>query len=171
MSVWQTKQMSPQLLQGFHNYRFVWDLSSVEFAIDGNWSSQITANVPQAPGVLSLSLWSDGNQNYSSGPPMSTATLTVSHSWVFYNATGVSMPCKETNVPCTGSQIVGMSYIQHLTHFSFPARHHICLTNANLSSVDIRLFASALAQCNSCTQAGDGNSFCFALLVMALSWL
>jgi len=88
----------------------VWNASSIEFAVDGNFSSQITTNIPQDPGVLSFSHWSDGNPQYSGGPPTSKATLTVSRSWVFYNATRASLPCKKTNAPCTGSQVVGASY-------------------------------------------------------------
>jgi len=102
----QQVQPSFDLAAGFHNYSFVWNSSSIEFGIDNNWSSQIVTNVPQAPGALSISLWSDGNPNYSGGPPTSTATLTVSRLWVFYNATGASLPCKETNAPCSGSQVV-----------------------------------------------------------------
>lgn len=105
-TTFQQARPSFDLSAGFHNYSFVWDASTVNYAIDGNWSSQITVNVPQAPGVLSLSLWSDGNQNYSGGPPASTATVTVSRSWVFYNATGASLPCQQTNTPCSGSQVV-----------------------------------------------------------------
>jgi len=65
------------LSTSFHNYSFVWNTSAVSFAIDGNWSAVVATNVPSSPGVLSFVHWSDGNPNYSGGPPASPATLTI----------------------------------------------------------------------------------------------
>jgi hypothetical protein len=79
-------------VQSFHNYSFVWNSTAVIFGVDGNYSATITTNVPQLPGVLSLAHWSDGNQNYSGGPPLSPATMIVSRAWVWYNSSTPSPP-------------------------------------------------------------------------------
>jgi hypothetical protein len=142
----------------------VWNASSIEFAVDGNFNSQITTNVPQAPGVLSLSHWSDGNPQYSGGPPTSKATLTVSRSWAFYNATRASLPCKTTNAPCTGSQVVGTSY-RLSNSIGFPARPCFCLTRADLASINV--FAFILAESHSHSHASHGNHFSFAFSMMS----
>jgi len=97
------------LSTSFHNYSFVWNASAVRFGIDGNWSAVLTSNVPPSPGVLSFTHWSDGNPNYSGGPPVAPATLTIKKAYVFYNATGGSLPCVTATVACSNGPLMTAS--------------------------------------------------------------
>ena len=87
-------------LEDYHIYSVVWYPSSIRFAVDSNYSAVITHNVPQRPGVLALSHWSDGNPYYSGGPPSSPAVLHISRAWVLYNISNMTLACQATNMPC-----------------------------------------------------------------------
>ena len=91
-------------------YSFAWDPTRVAYAIDGNWNdaNTITTNVPQNPGMLSLSHWSDGNPNFSGGPPTSPTAITVSSMTAYYNATGATLACKHIH-----QTLVGVPVGQH----------------------------------------------------------
>jgi hypothetical protein len=112
-----------------------------------------------------MSLWSDGNPNFSGGPPTSTATLTVHRSWVFYNATGASLPCKKNKAPCKGDQVIGTSYVRLRNYFYFPALH-IYLTLAKFWS-ELGLVAFVLAQDHSSNRTRDDDDFLFAVFLNA----
>jgi hypothetical protein len=91
----------PSFAQGFHDWSFVWLPEIVHFGLDANYSANITTNVPQAPGRLALSHWSDGNSKYSLGPPTQTSNVTVSLLWAVYNDTNATLPvCKKASSAC-----------------------------------------------------------------------
>ncbi|PWN17926.1 hypothetical protein BCV69DRAFT_232752, partial [Microstroma glucosiphilum] len=73
--------------QTVHNWGFSWRPASVTYGLDNTYSTKLTTNVPQTPGLVAFSSWSDGNPNYSQGPPKSNATFTVEQLWVVHNAT------------------------------------------------------------------------------------
>lgn len=52
-----------------------------------------------------MSHWSDGDPNYSGGPPNVDSVLTVNRVWTFYNATGATLPCVNSKAPCTVGEI------------------------------------------------------------------
>jgi len=101
------KQVHPQtdLSLGPHNYTFIWNPTRVDFSVDGQFNDSITTNVPQLPGTLSLSHWSDGNPGYSGGPPTQNATLTITKVFAYYNAS-TPVPCPAS---CTTSSSTGTS--------------------------------------------------------------
>jgi beta-glucanase (GH16 family) len=88
--------------QDFHDWSFVWLPEIVHFGLDANYSRSLTTNVPQAPGRLALSHWSDGNPKYSLGPPSQNSVVTVSSIWTVYNDTNATvLVCKKASSPCT----------------------------------------------------------------------
>ncbi|KAL9932808.1 hypothetical protein V8E36_008507 [Tilletia maclaganii] len=84
----------------FHTWSFQWNPTYVSYGLDGVYDNVINVNVPQAPGVVSFSHWSDGNPNYSGGPPTEATILTFRRTWAFWNDTRASMPCKVASSPC-----------------------------------------------------------------------
>ncbi|KIW02351.1 uncharacterized protein PV09_06173 [Verruconis gallopava] len=88
--------------KNFHTWSFVWLPGIVHYGLDGEYSRVITTNVPQDPGSVSISHWSDGNPNYSMGPPTSDSTDVISLFWAVYNDTSSAAPaCKATKTSCT----------------------------------------------------------------------
>jgi beta-glucanase (GH16 family) len=88
--------------QDFHEWSFVWLPDIVHFGLDANYSKFLTTNVPQAPGRLALSHWSDGNPKYSLGPPTQSSTVTISTLRAVYNDTNArALTCKTATSPCT----------------------------------------------------------------------
>jgi hypothetical protein len=86
----------------FHDWSFVWLPDIVHFGLDASYRRSLTTNVPQAPGRLALSHWSDGNPNYSLGPPTQNSTVTVSFLWAVYNDTNADpLTCKTASSACT----------------------------------------------------------------------
>ncbi|KAE8226680.1 hypothetical protein CF319_g754 [Tilletia indica] len=84
----------------FHTWGFHWTTDRVEFGLDGDYAQVISTNVPQLPGTLSFSHWSDGNPNYSGGPPVQDTMLNFRRTWAFWNDTSVTMACKRSTAPC-----------------------------------------------------------------------
>ncbi|KAH7146715.1 concanavalin A-like lectin/glucanase domain-containing protein [Dactylonectria estremocensis] len=88
--------------EDFHEWSFVWLPDIVHFGLDANYTKSITTNVPQAPGRLALNQWSDGNSNYSLGPPTKDSTVAVSFLWAVYNDTNANaLTCKKATEACT----------------------------------------------------------------------
>ena len=86
----------------FHDWSFVWLPNITYFGLDKNYSISLTHHIPQVPGRLDLSHWSDGNPRYSLGPPTKNSTMTVSLLWATYNDANATQPaCKLTSTPCT----------------------------------------------------------------------
>jgi hypothetical protein len=88
--------------QDFHDWSFVWLPDIVYFGLDAKYSRFLTTNVPQAPGHLALSHWSDGNPDYSQGPPTQSTTVTIQSLWAIYNDTNAgAFTCKMATSACT----------------------------------------------------------------------
>lgn len=86
----------------FHDWSWVWTPDIVHFGLDAKYSTNITTNVPQAPGRLAMNHWSDGNPNYSLGPPTKDATAALSLIWAVYNDTDANpLSCKKATSACT----------------------------------------------------------------------
>ncbi|KAI9287740.1 concanavalin A-like lectin/glucanase domain-containing protein [Umbelopsis sp. AD052] len=91
----------------FHEYRFDWFPSAINYYLDGQLVETITTNVPSAPGRVSFNHWTDGNINYSKGPPTESAFLEISNVTVFYNSSSESsMGCSKMSAGCNVSDIV-----------------------------------------------------------------
>jgi beta-glucanase (GH16 family) len=87
--------------QEFHEWSFTWLPEVVHYGLDANYSKKITRNVPQAPGTIVLSHWSNGNPRYSEGPPVVNSTNFVSYIQAVYNdANATALACKHTKSPC-----------------------------------------------------------------------
>jgi hypothetical protein len=71
----------------FSDWQFVWKKDAVYYGHDGNYSTKITTNVPQAAGRIFLNHWSDGNPKFSGGPPKRNSTVTVRFLQAVYNDT------------------------------------------------------------------------------------
>ncbi|KAH7053202.1 glycoside hydrolase family 16 protein [Macrophomina phaseolina] len=72
--------------EGFHEYRFDWLPDRVSFYADGVWLSDLNTTVPNSPGVLVINHWSNGNPNWSAGPPVEDAVLTISYVKAYFNS-------------------------------------------------------------------------------------
>ncbi|PWW79638.1 Glycoside Hydrolase Family 16 protein, partial [Tuber magnatum] len=80
--------------QEFHEYRFDWQPDRVSFYVDSKWMADITDNryIPQSPGKIILSHWSNGNPLWSGGPPEVDAKMTVSYVKGYFNS---SLPSRQ----------------------------------------------------------------------------
>ncbi|KAL9932810.1 hypothetical protein V8E36_008509 [Tilletia maclaganii] len=90
--------------EDFHTWSFKWNASQLYFGLDGDYGDNvISTNVPQLPGVLSFSHWSDGNPYYSGGPPTQQVQLTFRRSWAYWNNASLPaslLPCQKSSAPC-----------------------------------------------------------------------
>nr|OQO21013.1 hypothetical protein B0A51_12877 [Rachicladosporium sp. CCFEE 5018] len=87
-STYQKYNAGLALSDEYHEYRYDWLPDRVNFYLDGVKISTYTENVPDAPGHLLLSHWSNGNVGWSMGPPAEDAVLTVSYVKAYFNVTG-----------------------------------------------------------------------------------
>lgn len=71
----------------FHEYRFDWTPTQVDFYADGNWLKTLYYTYPLAPGHLSFNHWSNGNMYWSQGPPAQDAVLVVQYVKAYFNTT------------------------------------------------------------------------------------
>lgn len=89
-----------ELAQDYHEYRFDWLPDRVEYYLDGLLTFTLTEEVPNSPGHLMLSHWSNGNAGWSMGPPEEDAVLTVSYVKAYYNTTRSSAKkCNSVTAP------------------------------------------------------------------------
>ncbi|KAL0082233.1 concanavalin A-like lectin/glucanase domain-containing protein [Phycomyces blakesleeanus] len=104
----------------FHEYRFDWTPSNVKFYIDGVKLYTMTTNIPDAPGRVILNHWSDGNPNFSEGPPAQKAILEVANMTVFFNTsdTKESLSCKNAKTACSirGNTLLNFFLTIKITH-------------------------------------------------------
>ncbi|KAI8391293.1 concanavalin A-like lectin/glucanase domain-containing protein [Radiomyces spectabilis] len=68
----------------FHEYRIDWLPNLAVFYIDGQEIRRMNTNVPNTIGRLMFSHWTDGNANFSKGPPKETAVLEVANVSVLF---------------------------------------------------------------------------------------
>ncbi|KAI7908201.1 concanavalin A-like lectin/glucanase domain-containing protein [Cokeromyces recurvatus] len=88
--------------EDYHEYRFDWLPGSVQFYIDDLLVREMTTHIPNTPGRIILNHWTDGNPNFSGGPPTENADLKVSHLNLFFNSseTNFPLPCQHSKTPC-----------------------------------------------------------------------
>lgn len=71
----------------FHEYRFDFMPGKVNFLVDSKKVSTIESDkVPTVGGHLILQHWSNGNPNWSGGPPEKDAIMTVSYVKAYFNS-------------------------------------------------------------------------------------
>jgi len=71
----------------FHEYRIDYLPNRVLFYADGRIVGHMNGSaVPSGPGHLILQHWSNGNPQWSGGPPARDAVLTVRHAMAFFNS-------------------------------------------------------------------------------------
>jgi hypothetical protein len=75
---------------------------SIKFYIDGNLTREMNANVPNSPGRVILNHWTDGNSNFSGGPPDQPSDLFISNLNLFFNSSESNSPppCQKSKTPC-----------------------------------------------------------------------
>jgi beta-glucanase (GH16 family) len=71
---------------GFHEYRFDWTPTRVSFYVDGAWQHDMVDFLPTNPGHIVLNHWSNGDQNWSAGPPQQDAVMTISYVKAYFNS-------------------------------------------------------------------------------------
>ena len=71
---------------GFHEYRFDWSPTAVKFYADGVLLNTMTKSIPNSPGHLTLSHWSNGDPAWSAGPPETDAIITVEYIKGYFNS-------------------------------------------------------------------------------------
>jgi len=75
---------------GYHEYRFDWLPGVVTFFADGQEMWTVTENVPDGPGRVILNHWSNGDENWSGGPPAADAVMVVSYVKAYFNSSNVT---------------------------------------------------------------------------------
>lgn len=87
--------------QNFQEWSFIWLPDTVYYGLNGDYSKRLSTNVPQAPGHIALSHWSNGDPRYSTGPPAENSTHTISYLQAVYNdANATALPCKRSTSAC-----------------------------------------------------------------------
>jgi hypothetical protein len=76
-----------EFAQEFHEYRFDWMPDRIQFYVDGILARTTTENIPDSPGHLMLSHWSNGNPGWSGGPPTEDAVMEVGYVKAYFNTT------------------------------------------------------------------------------------
>lgn len=74
----------------FHEYRFDWSPNSVSFYADGVLLDTMKEAIPTSAGHITLSHWSNGSPDWSGGPPISDAILTVEYVKAYFNSSDPS---------------------------------------------------------------------------------
>ena len=89
----------------FHEYRYDWTPTAVSFYADGVLLDTMTdpADVPNSPGSIHLSHWSNGDRTWSGGPPASDAVMTVSYFKAYFNTSTSGSAAPARSGPCDGS--------------------------------------------------------------------
>ncbi|KAH8555900.1 concanavalin A-like lectin/glucanase domain-containing protein [Umbelopsis sp. PMI_123] len=101
----------------FHEYRFDWFPGVVNYYMDGALIETITTNVPSSPGRIVFNHWTDGNINYSQGPPEESATLEIANVTMFFNSShGTQLSCRKMTAGCNVSG--KLSYLSNKSKYS-----------------------------------------------------
>ena len=69
----------------YHEYRFDWLPDHVSFYADSVWLVDMNISIPNTAGGLYLNHWSNGDLNWTSGPPTTDAVMTVSYVKAYFN--------------------------------------------------------------------------------------
>ena len=102
----QVHQLPFDPSDGFHEYRFDWFPTHVDFYADGVLLKTMTGDgVPSSAGHMTLSQWSNGDPKWSGGPPATDAIMTVEYVKAYFNSSDKSRQsdfagrCKDINAP------------------------------------------------------------------------
>ncbi|GAA6018681.1 hypothetical protein JCM10207_009009 [Rhodosporidiobolus poonsookiae] len=57
----------------FHEYTLTWTANSAKFYVDGELKTTLTDNIPQIGAQFMYNIWSNGDPNWSAGPPTEDA--------------------------------------------------------------------------------------------------
>ncbi|KAJ3788302.1 concanavalin A-like lectin/glucanase domain-containing protein [Lentinula aff. detonsa] len=74
----------------FGEHRFDWLETATEYYYNSNLTATITKNVPTSPSEIVLNVWSNGDPEFSQGPPTSNATATVEYIKLYFNSTSLT---------------------------------------------------------------------------------
>lgn len=85
-STHETSHAPAGAFSGVHNYRIDWNSSSSTFYVDGEFQFQLTENVPTATdGHWLWNNWSNGDKEWSAGPPATDAVFKIQKIVMEYN--------------------------------------------------------------------------------------
>lgn len=70
-----------------HEYRVDWLPGKVDFFTDGKLTQTFTTNVPKDPGNWIWNIWTNGDPQFSVGPPKEDAVFKISQIIMYYNTT------------------------------------------------------------------------------------
>ncbi|KAL8717095.1 MAG: hypothetical protein Q9225_005630 [Loekoesia sp. 1 TL-2023] len=70
---------------GYHEYRFDYSPGKVSFYTDGQHVKDLVEGVPETPGRIMLNHWSNGDPNWSKGPPAKDVYMTVAYVKAYFN--------------------------------------------------------------------------------------
>ncbi|KAK9709434.1 hypothetical protein K7432_009043 [Basidiobolus ranarum] len=102
-----TVNMEVDAAADFHEYRFDWMPGKASFFIDGKFYNSFNTNIPSVPGKMIFNHWTDGNPNFSKGPPTETATLSIlNHSFFFNTTDKKELSCKARSSSCSVADIL-----------------------------------------------------------------
>lgn len=71
----------------YHEYRFDWTPTSISYYADGVYLASFDQYDPDAEGTLMLNHWSNGDADWSGGPPATDTAITISYIKAYFNAT------------------------------------------------------------------------------------
>lgn len=71
----------------FHEYRFDWTADRVAFYVDGGFLWEMTEQIPTEGGGIFFNHWSNGDPNWSAGPPDADTVMTLSYVKGYFNST------------------------------------------------------------------------------------
>lgn len=74
----------------FGEHRIDWLPAQTKYYYNGAQTSSITKNVPTTPSQVIINAWSNGDPNFSQGPPTSEAIATVQYAHLYFNSTAYS---------------------------------------------------------------------------------
>jgi beta-glucanase (GH16 family) len=94
-------------IQEYHEYRFDWTPGQAVFYIDGKEANRLYTNIPSVPGRILVNHWTDGNANFSQGPPQRDAVMEVKNPTLFFNVSSSDnssnggMACQTKHQACS----------------------------------------------------------------------
>ena len=139
---YEIHQLPYQPDEGFHEYRFDWSPNAVKFYADGVLLKTMTQNIPTSPGHITLSHWSNGDPNWSAGPPTSDAILTVQYLKGYFNSSDTSRQndwkgrchnIQAVNATCSVPEVSSNTSTNATAHTFFFSQESNMTTNQTVS--------------------------------------
>ncbi|KAJ7863021.1 concanavalin A-like lectin/glucanase domain-containing protein, partial [Mycena olivaceomarginata] len=92
----------------FGIHRFDWLPAATTYSYDGtsdsgNSSSTVTKNVPTTPSQFVLNVWSNGDPQFSRGPPTTDAVATLKYVNLYFNSTTLSAAAFSSQCSAAGN--------------------------------------------------------------------